>query len=58
MLLLFNHPLKFGKNLVLLLFILLFLFIVVVVHVAAIVHVVVDPRNLHLKFGQNWVINK
>ena len=30
---------------------------VVIVHIDVVVIVVVDPWNLPLKFGQNWVIN-
>ena len=38
--------------------ILLLFFIVVVVDIVVLVHVVaVDPRNLSLKFFQNWISN-
>ena len=35
----------------------LYLVIIVVIVVVVNVVVVVDPRNLHFKFGQNWVYN-
>ena len=38
---------------ILLLFFLFFCFF----HVVVVIHVVVDPGNLLLKFGQNWVSN-
>ena len=31
--------------------------VVVIVVGILVVYVVVDPRNLHLKFGQNWISN-
>ena len=31
--------------------------VVVIMHVVVVVIAVVDPRNLSLKFGQNWIGN-